>query len=71
MIVRHNWSQDATDIVCRDPACDASLPKTEFTVGDDITSDVFCLKADELWHQKYRPMAALCTMVEEAKGEAC
>ena len=25
---------------------------------------------DKLWHEKYRPMAALCTMVEEAKGEA-
>ncbi len=77
-IDRHNWGQvnpPSNDLVCVGPyraiasrtdatcnGCGAVVPMNEF--DNEIA---YLGKADLLWHEKYRPMAALVALVEEAR----
>ena len=80
-IVRHDWWGGlVVPYKCRDvpteeadwfhrkgvgrSGCGAKIPQ-DVRVGDTATEEAQ-VKLDELWHEKYRPMAELCGLVEEA-----
>ena len=55
--------------------CGASLPRDAVNKAQDSIGQFNSenwegcqLLFDDLWHEKYRPMADLCCMVEEADG---
>ena len=58
--------------------CDAKIPFSEIEDGHLVSSgggpwdqgdeDELNELRDRLWHEKLRPMAALCCLVEEANG---
>ena len=66
-IERHNWKYISGHYECL--LCDAIVPSSEqisnYLRGHNSTM-VYAI--DYLWHTKYRPMAGLCLMVEEANG---
>ncbi len=64
-----NGGNDRTDANCR--GCSAGIPRVivnEISGGPCTIREWpgYKLVFDELWHTKYRPMAALCSLVEEA-----
>ena len=80
-IVRHDWYVDGNSVVCEKiednlkswernppPGCAGCLAKMsdpridELRIASEDSQDFL----DRLWYKEFRPMAALCGLVEEA-----
>ena len=83
MIVRHEWFYFGVFYKCdsireQDPwvwrrrtvdciGCGAEVPG-KLMASQQTDNEESQLELDRLWHEKYRPMAALACLVEEVNG---